>query len=209
MAFVQRWTLNARKSGAMAAQLLTNSAMSSSTPKDPSTDIAEWIKRTITSNAIQSNLQRREPKAFDLMNTKSFQKRAVWIFAMQRRRSAAHHRGHGSIILENDNLHSRNWIRMQVSNSLLLTARANRFLTQFSISLPFVRATSGTIEASNEFPEHGLVRDGTPCGENLVCVNQTCVSLFPYIDTSKCPTNQHNVECSGNGVSSALNATGM
>lgn len=66
------------------------------------------------------------------------------------------------------------------------------------------RATSGTVEINREFPEHGLVRDGTPCGENLVCVNQTCVSLFPYIDTSKCPTNQHNVECSGNGVSDII-----
>lgn len=62
------------------------------------------------------------------------------------------------------------------------------------------RSTSGTVNES-EFPEHGLVRDGTPCGENLVCVNQTCVSIFPYIDTSKCPVNHNNQECSGNGVS--------
>uniref|UniRef100_A0A182FJR7 Uncharacterized protein n=1 Tax=Anopheles albimanus TaxID=7167 RepID=A0A182FJR7_ANOAL len=48
-------------------------------------------------------------------------------------------------------------------------------------------------------PPFGLVRDGTPCGDNLICVNQTCVSIFPYIDQTKCPTNQHNVECYGNG----------
>lgn len=63
----------------------------------------------------------------------------------------------------------------------------------------YLRATSGTVESS-DFPEHGLVRDGTPCGENLVCVNQTCVSLFPYIDTSKCPMTLNNIECTGNGV---------
>lgn len=33
-----------------------------------------------------------------------------------------------------------------------------------------------------------------------MCVNQTCVSLFPYIDTSKCPVGDNNVECSGHGV---------
>lgn len=59
------------------------------------------------------------------------------------------------------------------------------------------------MEAS-DFPEHGLVRDGTPCGENLVCVNQTCVSIFPYIDTTKCPTSQSNIECTGHGVSSRI-----
>lgn len=75
----------------------------------------------------------------------------------------------------------------------------------FQLSFSLRRATSGgNIEPSADFPEHGLVRDGTPCGENLVCVNQTCVSLFPYIDTSKCPTNHLNVECSGNGVSEAI-----
>lgn len=73
---------------------------------------------------------------------------------------------------------------------------AKLYLIKFIIR----RATSGTIDATLDFPEHGLVRDGTPCGENLVCVNQTCVSLFPYIDTSKCPIGPNNVECTSNGV---------
>ncbi|XP_057670730.1 disintegrin and metalloproteinase domain-containing protein 11 isoform X2 [Diorhabda carinulata] len=46
----------------------------------------------------------------------------------------------------------------------------------------------------------GLVRDGTPCGENLICLNQTCTSIFPYIKQDKCPSNQASNECSGHGV---------
>lgn len=68
----------------------------------------------------------------------------------------------------------------------------------------FFRATSGVNAEGSDIPNHGLVRDGTPCGDNLVCINQTCVSIFPHIDQTKCPTNQINVECSGHGVSSLL-----
>jgi len=76
-----------------------------------------------------------------------------------------------------------------------------------------------------------LVQDGTPCGDNLVrkthlihnniylpimlqeaisifvdfsqiCINQTCTSMNPYIDThNKCPSNHNNLECSAHGVS--------
>ncbi|CAG9860294.1 unnamed protein product [Phyllotreta striolata] len=45
----------------------------------------------------------------------------------------------------------------------------------------------------------GLVQDGTPCGENLICLNQTCTSIFPYIKQEKCPSNLASVECSKNG----------
>ncbi|KAL1501820.1 hypothetical protein ABEB36_007074 [Hypothenemus hampei] len=57
-------------------------------------------------------------------------------------------------------------------------------------------------EATDEndlLPPYGLVRDGTPCGENLVCMNQTCVSIFPYVIQDKCPTNDPTRECSGHG----------
>lgn len=62
------------------------------------------------------------------------------------------------------------------------------------------RTTSGAA-ISSDSTEHGLVRNGSPCGKNLICMNQTCVSLFPYIDQTKCPTNSNNVECYGQGVS--------
>lgn len=87
---------------------------------------------------------------------------------------------------------SKNIIHKSICSQLLIQ---RNFLTSSRN-----RSTSGTVNES-EFPEHGLVRDGTPCGENLVCVNQTCVSIFPYIDTSKCPVSHNNQECSGNGVS--------
>ncbi|XP_052857388.1 zinc metalloproteinase-disintegrin-like VLAIP-B isoform X8 [Drosophila gunungcola] len=61
------------------------------------------------------------------------------------------------------------------------------------------RATSGQV-GSNSYPEHGLVKDGTPCGDNLVCLNQTCVSLFPHVDQTKCPANTQGQECSEHGV---------
>ncbi|XP_037027838.1 disintegrin and metalloproteinase domain-containing protein unc-71 [Bradysia coprophila] len=67
------------------------------------------------------------------------------------------------------------------------------------------KATVGSANLSNEFPEHGLVKDGTPCGDNLVCVNQTCVSIYPHIDQTKCPTNNMDMECFGHGVCTNTN----
>ncbi|XP_063707352.1 disintegrin and metalloproteinase domain-containing protein 22 isoform X2 [Culicoides brevitarsis] len=67
------------------------------------------------------------------------------------------------------------------------------------------KATSGVNAEGSDIPNHGLVRDGTPCGDNLVCINQTCVSIFPHIDQTKCPTNQINTECSGHGVCTNVN----
>lgn len=61
------------------------------------------------------------------------------------------------------------------------------------------------IGSNTDLPPHGLVRDGTPCGDNLICINQTCQSLFPHIDQSKCPSNHNNLECSGHGDCSNIN----
>lgn len=62
------------------------------------------------------------------------------------------------------------------------------------------RTTTGTKQES-DLPRSGLVRDGTPCGENLICLNQTCTSIFPHMSQEKCPSNTNSVECSGHGVS--------
>ncbi|XP_046734645.1 disintegrin and metalloproteinase domain-containing protein unc-71 isoform X3 [Diprion similis] len=61
------------------------------------------------------------------------------------------------------------------------------------------KSTTGTVEGS-EMPDMGLVRDGTTCGDNLICVNQTCTSRFPHEHTGKCPTNRDDNECSGKGI---------
>ncbi|XP_039296358.1 LOW QUALITY PROTEIN: disintegrin and metalloproteinase domain-containing protein unc-71 [Nilaparvata lugens] len=66
------------------------------------------------------------------------------------------------------------------------------------------KTTSGT-KKDSDLPPHGLVRDGTPCGENLICVNQSCVSIYPYMDPGHCPSNHKNHECSANGVCSNTN----
>ena len=46
-----------------------------------------------------------------------------------------------------------------------------------------------------------LTRDGTSCGDNLVCINQTCTSIYVFIETGRCMTNNNVLECSGHGVS--------
>ncbi|KOB72726.1 Disintegrin and metalloproteinase domain-containing protein 22, partial [Operophtera brumata] len=60
------------------------------------------------------------------------------------------------------------------------------------------KITTGLLQHT-EIAPLGLVRDGTPCGDNLVCVNQSCTSIFPFIDHTKCPTDQNNNECSAKG----------
>lgn len=66
------------------------------------------------------------------------------------------------------------------------------------ILLYLLRTTTGNANNSN-LPRNGLVRDGTPCGENLICLNQTCTSIFPLMDQTKCPM-ANDLECSGHGV---------
>ncbi|XP_070509632.1 disintegrin and metalloproteinase domain-containing protein 12 isoform X4 [Chironomus tepperi] len=93
----------------------------------------------------------------------------------------------------------------QLYSRTIISIRGVEYECKNFLTSPRNRSTSGTLNELYDFPEHGLVRDGTPCGENLVCVNQTCVSIFPYIDTSKCPVSHNNQECSGNGVCTNTN----
>lgn len=80
-----------------------------------------------------------------------------------------------------------------------MSPNINLLIATIVINFRQFRTTSGAA-TSSEYTENGLVRDGTPCGTNLICVNQTCVSIFPYIDQTKCPTSSNNIECYGQGV---------
>lgn len=56
----------------------------------------------------------------------------------------------------------------------------------------------------------GIVKDGVKCGDNRICMNQTCVDLAPMSRHTKCPESipPHGgrpVECSTNGKCSNIN----
>ncbi|XP_050432862.1 disintegrin and metalloproteinase domain-containing protein unc-71 isoform X2 [Adelges cooleyi] len=60
------------------------------------------------------------------------------------------------------------------------------------------KSTSGSKKFS-------LVQDGTPCGENMICINQTCTNMNPFVEHGKCPSNHNSLECSSHGICSNLN----
>lgn len=57
---------------------------------------------------------------------------------------------------------------------------------------------SGNIQAPTE-PNHGMVKDGTRCGDGRICVNHTCSFLQRHVTRAECPDNGTH-QCSGNGV---------
>ncbi|KAJ9599237.1 hypothetical protein L9F63_010279, partial [Diploptera punctata] len=117
-----------------------------------------------------------------------------------------------SILICDSNFFFRNVrcgsLQCQLGNRYPIVAGMDQLYSRTIISIKGVeyecKATSGTID-SPEIPDMGLVRDGTPCGENLICVNQTCTSIFPHIDQGRCPSNHNNLECSGHGVCTNVN----
>ncbi|CAG5011309.1 unnamed protein product [Parnassius apollo] len=99
-------------------------------------------------------------------------------------------------------------LQCQLGNRYPVVPGMDEYYTRTVIT---IKGNEYECKATTGLPEHseigplGLVRDGTPCGDNLVCVNQTCSSIFPYIDHTKCPTDHNNHECSARGVCSNNN----
>ncbi|KAL0841707.1 hypothetical protein ABMA28_013979 [Loxostege sticticalis] len=99
-------------------------------------------------------------------------------------------------------------LQCQLGNRYPVVSGMDEYYTRTVIT---IKGNEYECKATTGLPKHdeigplGLVRDGTPCGDNLVCVNQTCTSIFPYIDHTKCPTDHNNNECSAKGVCSNLN----
>ncbi|GIY83310.1 disintegrin and metalloproteinase domain-containing protein 11 [Caerostris extrusa] len=67
-------------------------------------------------------------------------------------------------------------------------------------------AMSGGTLSVPDIPDLGMVRDGTKCAEEKICVNQTCVSINQFIEPGNCPTSHMGHVCSGHGVCSNLNS---
>jgi len=74
---------------------------------------------------------------------------------------------------------------------------------------------TGGMDDSTGMADLGLVRDGAKCGENKICMNQTCKDISYMMTYTKCPlglpqnTPQHmgamKAECSANGKCSNIN----
>ncbi|GIY72927.1 hypothetical protein CDAR_277442 [Caerostris darwini] len=52
--------------------------------------------------------------------------------------------------------------------------------------------------------QHGLVKDGTKCGYQKLCLNQTCTSIRSIL-SGKCPLEELQATCSGHGICTNIN----
>ncbi|GFY40017.1 disintegrin and metalloproteinase domain-containing protein 28 [Trichonephila inaurata madagascariensis] len=52
--------------------------------------------------------------------------------------------------------------------------------------------------------KYGLVKDGTKCGYQKLCLNQTCTSIRSII-SGKCPLEEIHSTCSGHGICTNIN----
>ena len=48
----------------------------------------------------------------------------------------------------------------------------------------------------------GMVRDGSPCGTDAMCIDRECVSLDRVMSVT-CPLGHNGLLCSGHGVSAS------
>ena len=56
--------------------------------------------------------------------------------------------------------------------------------------------------------DYGMVQDGMKCGDQMICMNQTCVKTQPMKTYMRCPVDASNLECSNRGVSTKGHFTG-
>ncbi|XP_059084757.1 uncharacterized protein LOC131881812 isoform X4 [Tigriopus californicus] len=53
--------------------------------------------------------------------------------------------------------------------------------------------------------DYGMIQDGTRCGNEMICLNQSCISIRPMMSYTRCPADSQNIECAGRGICSNMN----
>jgi disintegrin and metalloproteinase domain-containing protein 12 len=72
------------------------------------------------------------------------------------------------------------------------------FPVTFTLNSPSFTCKSVTTDAGTDEISPGLIRDGTKCGEEMVCFRTKCVSVGSF-DIPSCPVDNSGEVCSGNG----------
>eukprot|EP00118_Oscarella_pearsei_P004829 m.21210 g.21210 ORF g.21210 m.21210 type:complete len:880 (+) comp28150_c0_seq3:291-2930(+) len=89
------------------------------------------------------------------------------------------------------------------SDSPSVTVPGGARATSRSLSLSATCKAVYALAGVDLVPEIGIAVDGTPCGNNKICVDKTCMNVSTL--TEPCPQGENGEVCSGQGVCNSKN----